>query len=143
MDFVTKPFRKDETLTSWTLLQHICPHFWAWLLNTIAITPKSEDKYVAKVFNWSEVHLSEMTCYKIHILVYFSYKITSHFIFCKLYDTYIIDLRSLCISFIFFPNFSEVYFTFATNSDGGERHFKFWGVGEIWGFVMKFCNVPL
>ena len=36
MNFVTKTFRKDETLTSWTLLQHICPHFWAWLLNTIA-----------------------------------------------------------------------------------------------------------
>ena len=32
-------------------------------------TPKSEDKYVVKVFNWSEVHLSEMTCYKIHTLV--------------------------------------------------------------------------
>ena len=30
--------------------------------------PKSEDKYVEKVFNWSEVHLSEMTCYKIHTL---------------------------------------------------------------------------
>ena len=68
MDFVTKSFRKDETLTSWTLLQHIFPHFWAWLLNTIAITPKSEDKYVEKVFNWSEVHLSEMTCSKIHTL---------------------------------------------------------------------------
>ena len=61
MDFVTKSFRKDETLTSWTLSQHICPHFWAWLLNTIAITPKSEDKYVVKVFNSSEFHLSEMT----------------------------------------------------------------------------------
>ena len=24
--------------------------------------------YVEKVFNWSEVHLSEMTCYKIHAL---------------------------------------------------------------------------
>ena len=68
MDFATKSFRKDETLTSWTLLQHICPHFWAWLLNTIAVTPKSEDKYVIKVFNWSEFHLSEMTCYKIHTL---------------------------------------------------------------------------
>ena len=34
-----------------------------------AITPKSEDKYVVKVFNWSEAHLSEMTCYKIHTLV--------------------------------------------------------------------------
>ena len=26
-----------------------------------AITPKSEDKYVVKVFSWSEFHLSEMT----------------------------------------------------------------------------------
>ena len=39
------------------------------MLNTIAITPKSEDKYVVKVFNWSEVHLSEKTCYKIHTLM--------------------------------------------------------------------------
>ena len=31
--------------------------------------PKSEDKYVKKVFNWSEVHFSEMTCYKIYTLV--------------------------------------------------------------------------
>ena len=61
MDFVTKSFRKDETLTSWTLSQHICPHFWAWLLLYSAITPKSEDKYVVKVFYWSEVHLFEMT----------------------------------------------------------------------------------
>ena len=27
-----------------------------------------DDKYVEKVFNWSEFHLSEMTCYKIHTL---------------------------------------------------------------------------
>ena len=27
-----------------------------------------DDKYVEKVFNWSEVNLSEMTCYKIHTL---------------------------------------------------------------------------
>ena len=39
------------------------------MLNTIAITPKSDEKYVVKVFNWSEVHLSEMTCYKIHTLI--------------------------------------------------------------------------
>ena len=61
MDFITKSFRKDETLTSWTLSQHICPHFLAWLLLYSAITPKNEDKYVVKVFNWSEFHLSEMT----------------------------------------------------------------------------------
>ena len=30
--------------------------------------PKSEEKYVVKVYNCSEVHLSEMTCYKIHTL---------------------------------------------------------------------------
>ena len=65
MDFVTSHFGK---INPWPLLQHICPHFWAWLLNTIAITLKSENKYVVKVFNWSEVHLSEMTCYKIHTL---------------------------------------------------------------------------
>ena len=59
--FCNKSFRKDEPLTSSTLLQHICPHFWAWLLLYWAITPKSEDKYVVKVFNWSESHLSEMT----------------------------------------------------------------------------------
>ena len=59
--FCNKSFRKDEPLTSWTLLQHICPHFWAWLLLYSEITPKSEDKYVVKVFNWSDVHLSEMT----------------------------------------------------------------------------------
>ena len=61
MDFVTKSFRKDETLTSWPLLQHICPQFWAWLLLYSAITPKSEDKYAVKVVNWSEFHFSEMT----------------------------------------------------------------------------------
>ena len=37
-------------------------------MNTIAITPKSGDKCVVKVFIWSEVYLSEMTCYKIHTL---------------------------------------------------------------------------
>ena len=79
MDFVTKSFRKDETLTSWTLSQRICPHFWAWLLNTIAITPKSEDKYVVKVFNSSEFHLSEMACYKIHTLTTIYLTLSTHF----------------------------------------------------------------
>ena len=31
-EFCNKSFWKDEPLTSWALLQHICPHFWAWLL---------------------------------------------------------------------------------------------------------------
>ena len=48
-----------------------------WVLGAIANPPKSEDKYVEKVFNWSEVHLSEMTCYKIHTLDdHFSCQIT-------------------------------------------------------------------
>ena len=59
--FWKKSLPKNATLSSWTLFQHICPHFWAWLLLYSAITPKSEDKYVVKVFNWSEFHLSEMT----------------------------------------------------------------------------------
>ena len=62
--FCNKLFRKDETLTSWTLLQHICSHFWAWLLLYSAITPKSEDKYVVKVVNWSEFHFSEVTFFQ-------------------------------------------------------------------------------
>ena len=50
MNFVTKSFRKDEHLLH------------------SADPPKSDDKYVEKVFNWSEVHLSEVTSYKIHTL---------------------------------------------------------------------------
>ena len=38
-------------------------------LIAIANPSKSEDKCFEKVFNWSEVHLSEMTCYQIHTLV--------------------------------------------------------------------------
>ena len=56
--------RKNETLTSWPLSQRICPHFWAWLLLYSAITPKSEDKYVVKVVNWSEFHFSEVTFFQ-------------------------------------------------------------------------------
>ena len=59
--FCNKSFRKDEPLNSWTFFQHICPHFWEGLLGAIANPPKREDKYVEKVFNWSEVHLSELT----------------------------------------------------------------------------------
>ena len=49
-------------------------HFWvdatANLLGATENPPKSDDKYVKKVFNWSEVHVSDMTCYKIHTLGY-------------------------------------------------------------------------
>ena len=39
-------------------------------LNTITITPKSEDKYVEKVFNSTELHFSEVTSFKIGTLVF-------------------------------------------------------------------------
>ena len=68
MDFVTKSFRKDETLTSWTLLKHICPLFWVWLLLYSTITPKSEDKYVEKVFNSIKLHFSKVPSFKIGTL---------------------------------------------------------------------------
>ena len=44
------------------------------LLGAITNPPKSDDKYVEKVFNWSEVHLSEMTCYKIHNLMNYAFE---------------------------------------------------------------------
>ena len=54
--------------------QHICHHFWVGLLGAIANPPKSDDKYVEKVFNWSKVHLSKTTCYKIHTLLFLGYR---------------------------------------------------------------------
>ena len=62
--------RKDyETLFTEKFVYLMDPIFCSYLLGVIAIVfSKSEDKYVVKVFNWSEVHLSEMTCYKIHTL---------------------------------------------------------------------------
>ena len=56
--------RKSETLGRWTLLDTFCLHFWAWLLNTLAITPKSEDKKCPKVFNVPEFHFSEVTFFQ-------------------------------------------------------------------------------
>ena len=58
--FCNKSFRKDKPLTSWTLLQHTyLSSLLAWLLLYLfSNQTKSEDKYVVKVFNWSEVHLS-------------------------------------------------------------------------------------
>ena len=54
--FWKKSLRKNATLSSWTIFQHICPHFWAWLLLYSTITPK----YVVKVFNSTELHFSEV-----------------------------------------------------------------------------------
>ena len=48
--------------------EHICHHFWVGLLLHLLHLPKSDDKYAQKMFNWSEVHLFEVTSYKIHTL---------------------------------------------------------------------------
>ena len=64
-------------------MDFVTSHFGNMKLLYSAITPKSEDKYVVKVFNWSEVHLSEMTCYKIHTLVvsyFFIYTFMKYFL---------------------------------------------------------------
>ena len=83
--FCNKSFRKDEPLTSWTLFStylsskldspspmvdyrriESTPVFW--LEENLILTTNM----LKKVFNWSEVHLSEMTCYKIHTLTIYS-----------------------------------------------------------------------
>ena len=79
--FWKKSLRKNETLAGWTLSQHICLHFWAWLLLYSAITLKSEDKYVVKLFNPPEFLFSQVTFFQNW---YFSSKLTifSFFIYC-------------------------------------------------------------
>ena len=52
--FWRKSLQKNATLSSWTLFQHNCPHFWVWLLLYSVITPKSEDKYVVQgISHWT------------------------------------------------------------------------------------------
>ena len=63
------PILKEVTSEKWNsgglnTFGHICLHFWAWLLLYSAITPKSEDKYVVKVFNPPEFHFSEVTFFQ-------------------------------------------------------------------------------
>ena len=110
MDFLTSHFGK---MNLWPLLQHIGPHFWAWLLLYSAITPKSEDKYVVKVFNWSEVHLSEMTCYKFHTLVF------CLFLLCK-------AKNFISSNFLAFSEFMKFMELFLIVIDAIFRHWIFW-----------------
>ena len=63
--------RKSETLGRWTLLDTFCLHFWAWLLNTVAITPKSEDKYVQKCSTRQSFIFPKWHSFKIGTLVDF------------------------------------------------------------------------
>ena len=71
-EFYKKSLRKDEPLTSWTLFEHICHYFWVGLLVLVRVQQQTHPKVITnmlkKVFNWSEVHLSEVTSYKIHTL---------------------------------------------------------------------------
>ena len=73
MDFVTSHFRKMNLWPVEHFFQHIS--YLSSLLGGFAIlTSKPTQKWWLicwKVFNWSEAHLSEMTCYKIH--TYFKY----------------------------------------------------------------------
>ena len=68
-NFERSKLRKNATLSSWTLLQHIWLHFWAWLLNTIAITPIGEDKYVQKCSTRQSFIFPKFTSLKIGTLV--------------------------------------------------------------------------
>ena len=67
-----KSFWKDELLTSWTLFS---TYLSSKLDSPLIKTLERENlilmiNMLKKVFNWSEVHLSEMTCYKIHTLAF-------------------------------------------------------------------------
>ena len=57
--FCKKSHRKDEPLTSFGWVQQVQQQ----------THPKVTTNVLKKVFNWSEVHLSEVTPYKIHNLV--------------------------------------------------------------------------
>ena len=52
--------------------EHICHHFWMGLLfhqhPQQQTHPKLMTNMIKKVFNWSEVHLSKVTSYKIYTL---------------------------------------------------------------------------
>ena len=76
--FCNKSFRKDEPMTSWTLFStYLSSKLCSPLIKTLERIRSSSGEGESllminmwkKVFNWSEVHLSEMTCYKIHTLV--------------------------------------------------------------------------
>ena len=72
MDFVTSHFGK---MNLWPV-EHFFQHMYlsSKLDSPLIKTLERENlilmiSMLKKVFNWSEVHLSEMTCYKIHTLV--------------------------------------------------------------------------
>ena len=77
MDFVRSHFGKMNLWPVEPFFEHICHLFWvslllhSLLLHPLGVTathPKVMTNMLKKVFNWSEVHLSEVTSYKIYIL---------------------------------------------------------------------------
>ena len=62
--FWKKSLRKNATVELNTFTIYLSSH-----LLYSAITPKSEDKYVEKVFNLTELHFSEVTSFKIGTLI--------------------------------------------------------------------------
>ena len=83
------------------------PHFWVWLLNTIAIPPKSEDKYVEKVFNkcstWQSCIFPKFTSFKIGTLKHcfnheFTLVVAKLFLWhmCKIYSFFSILMDMKC-----------------------------------------------
>ena len=49
----------------------VCHHFWVGATaNQQQAHPKMMKNMLKKVFNWSKVHLSEVTFYKIHTLTF-------------------------------------------------------------------------
>ena len=60
MSFSQLPAVEKDT-EKWAAGKILGPSYFEATLLYSVITPKSEEKYAVKVFNWSEFHLSEMT----------------------------------------------------------------------------------
>ena len=68
MDFVRSHLGKMNLWPIEHFFEHIFHHFWVGLLLHLMDPPILMTNMLKKVFNWSEVHLSDVTCYKIHTL---------------------------------------------------------------------------
>ena len=91
--FYKKSLRKDATLTNWTLFSSqkgTCKYYRYPLV-------------VKKVFNWSGLHLSEVTSYKIHTLIiptfeeYEKNDTCGSFYIKRKYSTYIMYVRPFAL----------------------------------------------
>ena len=106
MDFVRSHFGKMKL---WPV-ELIFSHFWAWFLLYSANTPKSEDKYVVKVFNWSEFHLSEMTLLQNPYFNIGCPKYSKHLIFDLIWTFRILRIQDLNIFELWISVFASIRF---------------------------------